>query len=260
MGVGQSSPPTPNTHHPTPLMESVSLLGIRIDRITFREALEAVVEFIESGRPHIIVTADASAVVIAQEDKELARIINGADMVTPDSTGILFAASRYGTPLPEKVSGVDLAVDMSKLAAERGYPVYLLGAAPGVAEDAASELVKKFPGLKIAGTHDGFFKDESEVVQLIASSGAKILFAAMGIPRQEKFIAKNLDKLGIGVGIGVGGTFDVLSGRVKRAPEWMRSHGLEWAHRLASNPRKITKVATLPRFLWMVFIDRVFRR
>ncbi len=240
-------------------MDSISLLGIRIDKITFPTAMEAVKDFIESGTPHIIVTADASAVVIAQEDKVLAEIINSADLVTPDSSGIMIASKWYGSPLPQKVSGVDLAVEMADLAAREGYPMFLLGAAPGVAEEAARELVRRYPPLKIAGVRDGFFTDESEVVQAVAASGAKILLVAMGIPRQEKFIAGNMERMGISVGMGVGGTFDVLSGRVTRAPQWMRRHGLEWVHRLASNPKKITKVATLPRFLWMVLVDRLRR-
>jgi N-acetylglucosaminyldiphosphoundecaprenol N-acetyl-beta-D-mannosaminyltransferase len=239
-------------------MQSIRLLGIRIDRVTFSETLVAIGEFIESGTPHLVVTADASAVVIAQSDKELAGIINAADIVTPDSAGILLASKVYGESLPEKVSGVDLAVEMADLAAKRGYPIFLLGAAPGVAEDAGRELVNRFPGLTIAGTHDGFFTDDQEIIDEVVSSHARILLAAMGIPKQEKWIAANIDRLGVGVAMGVGGTFDVLSGRVNRAPEWMRRHGLEWAHRLASNPRKITKVATLPRFLWLVLIDRLF--
>jgi N-acetylglucosaminyldiphosphoundecaprenol N-acetyl-beta-D-mannosaminyltransferase len=241
-------------------MQSISLLGIRIDKITFSAAMDAVKEFVESGQPHIIVTADASAVVIAQKDPELAEIINSADIVTPDSSGIMFASKLYGDPLPQKVSGVDLAVEMADLAAREGYPMFLLGAAPGVAEDAAMELVRRYPSLRIAGVRDGFFADEEEVARAVASSGAKILLVAMGIPKQEKFIRKHMEQMGIGVGMGVGGTFDVLSGRVNRAPRWMRRHGLEWAHRLASNPRKITKVATLPKFLWMVVTDRLFRR
>jgi N-acetylglucosaminyldiphosphoundecaprenol N-acetyl-beta-D-mannosaminyltransferase len=241
-------------------MESIRLLGVRVDRIVMSEALQKIDEFVESGAPHIIVTADASGVVVAQQDEELRQIINKADLVTPDSTGILLASKWYGAPLPEKVSGVDLAVEISERAAEKGYSIFLLGAAPGVADAAAENLKQRFKGLKIAGTHHGFFEDESEVVREVAESGAKVLFVAMGIPKQEKWITQNLDKLGVCVAMGVGGTFDVLSGNVNRAPEWMRRHGLEWAHRLASNPRKIGKVATLPRFLWMVFVDRLFRR
>lgn len=241
-------------------MESISLLGVRVDKVTMKEALLTVDEYIKSGAPHLIVTADASGVVVAQQDNELRQIINGADMVTPDSTGIMSASKLYGNPLPQKVSGIDLAVEIASRAARDGYSLFLLGAAPGVAEAAGESLQKRFPGLKIAGTRDGFFQDDEEVVQQVASSGAKVLLVAMGIPKQEKWITKHKDKLGVCVAMGVGGTFDVLSGKVNRAPMWMRKHGLEWVHRLVSNPKKITKVATLPRFVWMILIDKFFKR
>lgn len=241
-------------------MDSIKLLGIRIDKTTMVETLKSIVGFIESGKPHIVVTCDASAVVIAQQDEELRDIINNADLVTPDSAGIILASKWYGNPLPAKVSGVDIAVELSAIAADKGYPVFLYGAAPGIAKMAADTLKEKLPGLIIAGTQHGFIQDEDAVVKQIAESGAKILFVAMGIPRQEKWIKNHMDRLGIGVAMGVGGTFDVLSGQVNRAPMWMRQHGLEWAYRLASNPKKIGKVATLPKFLCMVFIDRLFKR
>jgi len=242
-------------------VESITLLGVRIDRITMAGALEAIEGFIESQGPHMVVTADASSVVIAQKDREFRRIVNEADLVTPDSAGILLVSKCYGPPLPEKVSGVDLAVEVAALAAKKGLSLFLLGAAPGVAEDAAQNLRQRFEGLKIAGTHHGYFTDDEEVVRRVSESGASVLFVAMGIPKQEKWIARYLDRLGVRVAMGVGGTFDVLSGRVSRAPEWMRSHGLEWLHRLVMNPRKIGKVLTLPRFLWMVFLERLgFRR
>lgn len=241
-------------------MENITLLGLRIDKVNMDGALEAIEGFIESGAPHIVVTADASAIVIAQKDEELKRIINEADLVTPDSTGIMLAAKWHNDPLPEKVSGVDLAVEIAEIAAGKGYSMFLLGAAPGVADDAAENLKQRFPGLKIAGVHDGFFTDDEPIVRQVSESGADILLVAMGIPKQEKWIVKHLDQLGVRVAMGVGGTFDVLSGRVNRAPEWMRRHGLEWLHRLASNPKKISKVATLPKFLVMVMADRFFGR
>ncbi|HOM70954.1 MAG TPA: WecB/TagA/CpsF family glycosyltransferase [Armatimonadota bacterium] len=241
-------------------MERIDLLGVRIDKVDMQTALGLIEGYMESGMPHLVVTADASAVVIAQKDEEFRNIVNNADMVTPDSTGIIAASRWYHNPLIEKVSGVDLAVQLAKLGAEKGYSIFLLGAAPGIADEAAEKLKERFPGLSIAGTHHGFFQDDEQIVELIANSGARMLFVAMGIPKQEKWIAKHLDRLGVNVAMGVGGTLDVLSGRVKRAPEWMRKHGLEWAHRLACNPRKISKVATLPKFLWLVLLDKVFKR
>ncbi len=240
--------------------DSIRILGVRIDCIDMPSAVQKAEEFILSGSPHLIVTADASAIVIAQSDEELRSIINDASMVTPDSAGIMMASKWYGQPLIAKVSGVDLTVELAQLGAQKGYSAYLLGAAPGVAEEAAENLKERFPNLMIAGTHHGFFDDDEKIVEEIASSCARMLFVATGIPKQEKWIAKYIDRLGIGVAMGVGGTFDVLSGRVKRAPVWMRRHGLEWVHRLAGNPKKISKVMTLPKFLWLVGTDRLFHR
>lgn len=239
-------------------MQSITVLGVKIHRLTLNEAVSEIEKYVLSGSVHTVVTADASGVVAAQKDKEFREIVNSADMVTPDSVGILLAAKWFGQALPERVSGVDLVQELCRRASEEGWPIYFLGAAPGVAELAADNLGRKFPGLKIAGTHHGFFQDDEEVVDQIRRSGARIVFVALGIPRQEKWIHRHIDRLGVQVAIGVGGSFDVFSGRVRRAPKWMRDHGLEWIHRLAMNPRKISKVAMLPRFLLMVARERLF--
>ena len=235
-------------------MESRSILGIKISAVDTATTLATIEEFIRSGRPHMVVTADSSAVVLARKDRELREIINSADLVTPDSVGILWAARRFGTPLPERVSGVDVVESLCDRAARSGYRVFLLGAAPGVAEAAAEKLQQKYPGLTVAGTHHGFFRpeDSASVVRKIRESKPDILFVGMGIPLQEKWLYRHLDELRVPVSMGVGGTFDVVSGKVKRAPKWLQRHGLEWIFRLANNPRKIRKCLTLPVFVLMV--------
>jgi N-acetylglucosaminyldiphosphoundecaprenol N-acetyl-beta-D-mannosaminyltransferase len=242
------------------LFETVSILGVKVHRLTMESAIAAAEEFITTGKPHIIVTADASGVVLAQKDEEFKAIVEKADMVTPDSAGMLWAARSFGTPLPERVSGIDVAQNLCALAARRGYTLFMLGAAPGVADAAAENLKKMHPGLKIVGIQDGFFTDDTAVVQKVRESGAQILFVAMGIPKQEKWIVKYLDQLGVSLAIGLGGSFDVFSGNVKRAPEWMRKRGLEWVYRLANNPKKISKVATLPKFLMLVVKEKILGR
>ncbi len=240
--------------------EEIHILGCKVHSVTMAQTMEAAKRFIESGKAHYIVTADSSGIVNAQEDDEFRRIINSADLVTPDSMGILIGARLVGTPVPERVSGVDIAHDLCEMAAEEGFGVYLLGAAPGVAEEAADKLKAKFPGLKIAGTHHGYFstEEEPEVIEQIAKSGARVLFVAMGIPKQEKLIVAHLDRLNVGVAMGVGGSLDVLSGRIDRAPIWMRKHGLEWLYRLSQDPKKIHKVAVLPKFLAMALREKWF--
>lgn len=235
-------------------IENKSILGVKISAVDTATALKAIEELIRNGLPHMVVTADSSAVVLAQRDHELRTIINSADLVTPDSVGILWAARRFGTPLPERVSGVDIVEHLCERASESGQRVFLLGAMPGVAEAAAEKLKERYPGLPVVGTHHGYFTPEESdsVVQMIRESKPDILFVAMGIPLQEKWIHRHLDELQVPVCIGVGGTFDVISGRTKRAPKWMQKRGLEWIYRLIGNPRKIRKCSTLPIFVFMV--------
>lgn len=237
-----------------PATEWISILGVRVTRLTHAETMSRLEAFIESGTPHLVVTADSSGIVTASEDAEFREIVNRADLVTPDSTGILWAARRQGTPLPERVSGCDLAEQLCALAARRGYRVFFYGAAPGVAEEAAATMQARYPGLTMAGVAHGFLTpaEQAELVERVRDARPHVLLVALGIPRQEKWLATNLTRLGVPVGMGVGGSFDVFSGRVRRAPLWMQRNGLEWLYRLASNPKKLAKVASLPRFVWMV--------
>jgi N-acetylglucosaminyldiphosphoundecaprenol N-acetyl-beta-D-mannosaminyltransferase len=243
-------------------IDSITLLGVRIHRVDMPTTMDLIHGFIARGKPHILVTADASGISLAQRDEDFRQLVNNADLVTPDGSGLLWAGSKLGTPLIERVSGVDIARNLCEMAAREGFSVYFLGAAPGVAEQAAGNLKSQYPGLTVAGTRDGFFTDEesSAIAAEIKASGAKALLVAMGIPRQEKWIRDHLNDLGVCVAIGVGGTFDVFSGNVKRAPKWMQNHGLEWAYRLAMNPRKISKVAELPKFAKLVLREQARKR
>lgn len=239
----------------TPSIPTIDLLGFPVNRVNRVEALEILQAFIASGEPHLVVTADASMHVTAAGDPEFLRIVRGADLVTPDSTGVLWAARRLGTPLEERVSGVDLAEQLCAESARRGYGVYFYGAAPGVAEDAAAVMRDRYPGANIVGTAHGFLstpEEQEALLRDIRETRPAVLLVAMGIPRQEKWIARHLEALRVPVCMGVGGTFDVFSGRVNRAPEWMQRRGLEWLYRLARNPGKYSKVATLPLFAWRV--------
>lgn len=240
-------------------MESLQILGLRVDRPTPSDVLNTLAAQIASRTPHHIVTADASMVVLARADTELAAIVNKADMVTPDGAGILWAARLFGTPIPHKISGVDLVGDLCRLSAERGWKLFFLGAAPGVAEDAARNLRQKHPGAQIVGTRDGYFTpaQEPDVIAQIKSAAPDVLLVAFGIPKQEKWIAAHKAALNVPVSVGIGGSFDVYSGRVKRAPVWMQNASLEWLYRLASNPKKIGKVMTLPIFALLALRRRI---
>ncbi len=232
----------------------VSILGAPVDRVTMSQALAILEGFVAERKPHLVVTADASGLAQAQSDPEHLQILQSADLVTPDSVGVMWAARRAGQPIAERVSGVDLVDQICRLSAEKGYRVYFLGAAPGVAEMAAEKLRLKHPGCNIVGVRHGFFPPDSDevVAQEVAQSKPDFLFVAMGIPRQEKFIRDTMPIIQAPVAMGVGGSFDVFSGRTKRAPQLFQTMKLEWLWRLMLNPSKIAKVKSLPKFVWMV--------
>ena len=230
---------------------------MRIDRVTMPDVLSLCEQFIASQAPHHIVTADASMVVTSESDPEFRQIVENADLVTADGAGILWASKRLGTPIPAKVSGVDLSEKLVALSAEKGWKVFFFGAGPGVAEGAAAKMREKYPGASIVGTRDGFFQpeDEAQIVQAIRAAKPDILLVALGIPKQEKFITRHKANLGVPVMIGVGGTLDVFSGTVKRAPIWMQKASLEWLYRLTSDPKqfrkRLEKQRLLPKFVLM---------
>ncbi len=230
------------------------ILGVAVDRLTMEECLTRIVAFAEEKRPHLVVTADAAGIVQAQGDPELKAIYESAELVTPDSVGVLWAAKRKGQSMPERVSGVDLVDRICDLSARKGYRLFFLGAAPGVAEQAAEKLRLKHPGCNIVGTRHGFFPADSDaiVAQEVGEFKPDFLFVAMGIPRQEKFITATKDIIRASVSMGVGGSFDVFSGRAKRAPKLMQKLKLEWLWRLILNPRKIAKAKNLPKFVRLV--------
>ncbi len=240
-----------NPESPIP---SVEILGLPVHRVTMVQTLDILDRFVKSGRPHFVITADASGAVQAQTDADFRALFDRADLITPDSSGILWASKRYGKPLTERVSGVDIVDHICRASATGSYRVFFLGAAPGVADAAAESMRQKYPGCQIVGTHDGFFKPEDDlrVAQEIAAVTPDFLFVAMGIPRQEKFILATQSIIRAGVAMGVGGTFDVFSGNVKRAPVPMQKMRMEWLWRLAQNPKKIDKVKLLPEFVRLV--------
>ncbi len=239
-------------------MDSVSILGLRVDRTSTAEVLAILQEYITERTPRHVVTADASMAVIARRDRDLHEIVQRADLVTPDGAGILWASRQLRVPVTQKVSGVDLVAHLCRLSAEGGCRLFFLGAAPGVADAAADNLRRSYPGVQIAGTRDGYFApaQEAEVVAQIRAAAPDVLLVAFGIPKQEKWITRHKAALAVPVSLGIGGSFDVYSGRVKRAPVWMQNAGLEWLYRLWSNPKKIGKVMTLPKFALLTLRQR----
>lgn len=234
--------------------DRVGILGAPVDRVSMEDAVKILGGFIESRLPHVVVTADSSGLVEAQSDLEFAEILHQADLVTPDSTGVLWAAKRKALPIAERVSGVDLVDRLCAMSADKGFKLFFLGAAPGIAEMASERLRLRHPGCNVVGTRHGYFPQDSDelVAKEIAELKPDVLLVAMGIPRQEKFIWRTRHIIGAPVAMGVGGSFDVLSGRVRRAPKLLQRLSMEWLWRLAMNPKKWKKARALPRFVWLV--------
>ena len=233
---------------------TVGLLGARVSTLDMTGTLEAIEDLLAQGGPQMLVTADASGFVIAQTDPELAVIYADAALVTPDSQGVVWALNRKGAGLRARVSGVDLVGEICKLSANTGLRLFFLGAEPGVAETAAERLRLKFPGCNIVGTRHGYFPPDDDllVAEEVAKSKPDVLFVAMGIPRQEKFISKTMSVIQAKLAMGVGGSLDVFSGRAKRAPKLVQKLKMEWLWRLMLNPSKFGKVKTLPKFVRLV--------
>ena len=241
-----------------PKIQTVKILGLPLHNLSMQDALVAVQDFVEEGGIHQIVTADASMLVTAQVDLELNEIIQRAALVTPDSAGVLWAAKRYGTPIGEKVSGVELVERLCAISTTTKTKIYFLGAAPGIAAHAAKRMNRLYRGCAIVGTNDGFFKPQEteEVLAKIRAAKPDVLCVGFGIPRQEKWIAKHLKNLNVPVVMGVGGSFDVLCGRLKRAPAWMRRSGIEWLYRLIQEPWRWRRIARLPIFAAKIMRQR----
>lgn len=236
----------------------VDVLGLPVDDISLDEAVTRVAGFIRSPSCDQVVTADASMVVTASNDAAFLHIVKAASLVTSDGAGILWASRRLGLQIRNKCSGVDLAERLIAESVHQGWRIYFIGAAPGVAELARQKMQEKYPGCAIVGARDGFFRDEDAltIASEIAKSSPDIVFVALGIPKQEKWIADVGHITTAKVCIGVGGTLDVFSGNVTRAPVWMQKRGLEWLYRLMSDPRqlgnRLRKQRLLPVFVAMV--------
>ncbi|HEX5275747.1 MAG TPA: WecB/TagA/CpsF family glycosyltransferase [Candidatus Rubrimentiphilum sp.] len=238
------------------------ILGCKLDPIDSDQATDAVLRYAREGTGAQVVTLGTEMVVYAQRDAKYRAVVNASALSLCDTVGLLGVARSRGAKLRERVAGVDLIEHVCARAAEEGLPVYLLGGAPGIAERAADALRLRHPGLTIAGTRDGYFSDgtSAEVAAAIRASGARILFAGMGFPRQEFWLWEHLARTGCGVGIGVGGSFDVISGNVRRAPDgWRRAH-LEWLYRLVTQPQRWRRQLALPYFVLLVAGENVRNR
>jgi N-acetylglucosaminyldiphosphoundecaprenol N-acetyl-beta-D-mannosaminyltransferase len=237
-----------------------SLWNVTVDSFSLDYALGRVSGWISSGDlPQIIVTPDALAALRSRRDERYGEIVRNAGLVLPDGTGLIWALRFLGGRVHEQISGVDFVDNLCRIAPGHGWSFYFFGGRPGVAARAAERAKAKYPGLTVRGTRSGYFRrGESDVIcREIRESGANILLVALGSPRQEYWLAENAGKLGCVVGMGVGGTFDVMSGRLKRAPLAWRRMRLEWLYRTIQEPSRIRRVVKLPLFVALVLLKKI---
>lgn len=226
------------------------ILGVLFDCVTMKEAVSAGADSVRGEGFHYVVTPNPEIVNLARKDGGYRDILNKAFLVLPDGIGVVYAGKILGQPLKERVPGIDFATGILTEMAKTGGRLYLLGAKPGVAEQAAENLKKTYPGLVLCGTGDGYFKDPEVPAREIRKTQADAVFVCLGAPKQEEWMVDFGPETGAKLMIGLGGALDVFAGHVKRAPEIWQKMGLEWFYRLLCQPSRIGRMAKLPLFLW----------
>jgi N-acetylglucosaminyldiphosphoundecaprenol N-acetyl-beta-D-mannosaminyltransferase len=239
-------------------VQSALVLGCRVDALGPEEAVREIVGRAQENEPSLVVTLGTEMVMRAQTDERFRAVVNGAALSLCDTAGVEFAAKLSGKHVP-RVAGIDLIDQLCEACSRLAIRVYLVGAKGETARRAADELQRRHPGLVVSGARDGYFpqEEEDEVAAQIARSGANLVFAGLGSPRQEFWIAEHLVASGACVGIGVGGSFDVIAGNVRRAPSLWRSLNLEWLYRLLREPWRLRRQTALPKFAWLVICERL---
>lgn len=234
-------------------MRQIRILGVRIDDVTEQEALVHIVDWIAADKPHQLVTVNPEFVIEARRNSAFQRVLAAADLATADGFGIMLAARWRRMPLRERVTGIGLSHRIAEHAAQKGWRIFLLGAAPGIAEQAAAVLEASYPGLHIVGCYPGspHPEEEESIRSRIRAAKPHVLLVAYGHPAQDLWIARNQPLLRVPVAIGIGGSFDEIAGVVPSAPQWMQRLGLKWLYRLMTQPQRWRRIVNaVPVFLW----------
>jgi len=223
------------------MTSAITMMGCRIDNLSMEETLVRIEEFIRSGQPHQHVVVNVDKLVKASRDPDLRRIVNECALVNADGMPVVWASRLLGKPLKERVAGIDLFEALMRRAGEKGWRVFLLGAREEVVAAVADTYRRRYPELTIAGWRNGYWTDaeEAQVAEQVRASGADLLFVAISSPKKEQFLGRWQAEMRIPFAMGVGGTFDVAIGRVRRAPRWMQRAGLEWFYRFLQEPRRM---------------------
>lgn len=233
------------------------VMTIAFDNITMEEAVGTAMGYIAARSRCRVVTPNAEFALEAKKNPRFLKILNTSQLVLADGISVVLASKIIGDPMQGRVTGVGFAQALAAAMAKEGKSLYLLGAKPGVAEQAAEKLLETYPGLKIAGTHDGYFKEEGPVVDAINAAKPDALLVCLGAPKQEYFMEEHDSELEVPVMAGLGGSMDVLAGNVQRAPEFFQKYGLEWLYRLCKEPKRWKRMIKLPLYLWDAVIWKV---
>lgn len=246
------------------MSERINVRGVRFDNVNAEETMDKIKAFLEEDGVSVMYTPNSEIVQFCIDDNSLFEVINSAQLIIPDGIGVIYASKILKTPLKARVPGIETAERVVEYASKTGKSIFILGGAKAtetceaVSKIAADKLCKKYPGLVVAGTCDGFFTQEQsvQIVDEINASGASILFVCLGAPKQEKWIYDNRDKLKVRFAAGLGGSVNIFAGTAQRAPEFFINHNIEWLHRLLKEPSRIGRMMNLPRFLLGTIIHR----
>ena len=240
------------------MIEPIKILGVPMHPLTMTQAVDSLEQRMLAGEQPFVVTANAEIIMMCQEDAAYNNIISQkAELVLPDGAGAVWAGRHLGYKVPERVAGFDLYNQLLALSAKKGYKAYFFGGSPGIAEAAKAKSEEMYPGVKIVGCHNGYFTDADvpAIIEAINQSGAEMLFVALGAPKQERWILAHREELKPRILMGIGGSFDVLAGKMERAPKWMQDASLEWAFRLYKQPSRFMRMLALPKFALKVIFS-----
>jgi N-acetylglucosaminyldiphosphoundecaprenol N-acetyl-beta-D-mannosaminyltransferase len=240
------------------VIKRYQILNTYVNSISMEETLEVVEDIIQKRIPTQHVVINASKVNLMEKDKELCKIVNACPLINADGASILWAAKKFGIPVKERVTGIDLFMNLVELAAKKRYKIYLFGAKEEVVIKVKNILEDKYKGIQIVGYRNGYFteEDEPKIVKDMSDSGADMMFVAFSSPKKEYWINKYLNQLNIPFVMGVGGSFDVVAGITDRAPKWMQDYGLEWFYRFIQEPRRMWKRYIIGNFKFVLLTYR----
>ncbi len=233
-------------------MNSIDILGVKINNMNMNETVNAVKDLLQLNRPSLIFTPNSEIIYMAKNNDDFKKILNSSDINTADGIGVVYAAKILNTPIPERVAGYDLSRELLKVMNENKLSLFLFGGKPGVADIAKENINSKYPDINICGTENGYFENSDKIIEHINQKNPDFLFVCLGAPKQEKWIYENKDKLNCKVMMGIGGSLDVYANVAKRAPKIFIKLNIEWLYRLFKNPSRIGRMMSLPKFAFAV--------